>query len=268
MLYLWEACLWTHTHTHTHTQITKFDDYDPRLRVLPAVVEEGSADKVTVVLAAAAAGSPGTLQAGPVGVGCVLVAAVEAETVPAVAARVAAEALVWIPGSWTDPVIQGYPVNLAAAGPGWEDPAAGHTETGQTVVLRLGNKVAETVGALGMDLAVAPGTGGACGAADRVVLPGCVSQKLAEGGVALGKESGHLVVLVGAGSRGFAAGPGEEPGQAGRNTVPGPGSRSLLVPAVHMIPSKQNIHKTLKKTEENTDKKDQIKTQITYFWVR
>ena len=212
------------------------------------MVEEGSADKVTVVLAAAAAeGSLCTLQAGPVGVGCVPVAAVEAETVPAVAARVAAEALVWILGSWTGPVIQGYPGNLAAAGPGWEDPAAGHTEIGQTVVLRLGNKVAETVGALGMDLAVAPGTGGACGAADRVVLPGCVSQKLAEGGVALGKESGHLVVLVGAGSRGFAAGPGEEPGLAGRNTVPGPGSHSLLVPAVRMIPSKQNTRELKKK---------------------
>lgn len=205
----------------------------------PAVVEEESADKVTVVLAAAAAaeGSVGTLQAGPVGAGCVPVAAVEAGIAPAVAARVAAEAPVWILGSWTGPVIQGYPGNLSAAGPGWEDPAAERKETGQTVGLRLGNKVAETVGALGMDLAVAPGTVGACEAADRVVLPGCVYQKLAEGGVAQGKESGHPVVLVGAGSRGFAAGSDEEPGQAGHNTVPGPGSCSLLVPAVHKIPS-------------------------------
>lgn len=61
-------------------------------------VEEESADKVTVVLAAAE-GSVGTLQAGPAGVGCVLVAAEEAETVPAVAAREAAEGPVWILGS-------------------------------------------------------------------------------------------------------------------------------------------------------------------------
>lgn len=44
----------------------------------PAVVEEESADKVTVVLAAAAAaeGSGSKLQVVPVGVGCVLLAAV------------------------------------------------------------------------------------------------------------------------------------------------------------------------------------------------
>lgn len=97
----------------------------------PAVVEEESADKVTVVLAAAAAeGSAGMLQAGPVGVGCVPVAAVEAETVPAVAARGAAEAPVWIQGSWTGPVIQEYPGNLAAVEPDWGDPAAGHTKIG------------------------------------------------------------------------------------------------------------------------------------------
>lgn len=73
----------------------------------PAVVEEESADKVTVVLAAAAVeGSVGKLQAGPVGVGCVLVAAVD-ETATVVAARGAAEAPVWNQGSWTGPVIQG-----------------------------------------------------------------------------------------------------------------------------------------------------------------
>lgn len=134
------------------------------------MLEEGSADKVTVVLAAA----EGTLQAGPVGVGCVLVAAVVAETVPAVAVRGSAEAPGWILGSWTGPVIQGYPGNSAAAGPGWKDPAAVRTEVDQTVGLRLGNRVAVTVEALGMDLAVAPETVGACGAADRVVLPGRV----------------------------------------------------------------------------------------------
>lgn len=97
------------------------------------------------------------------------------------------------------------------------------------------------MGALGVDLAVAPGSVGACGAADRVALPGCVKQKSVEGGVALGKESDHLVVLVGAGSRGFAAGLGGEPGLAGHNMVPGPGSHSLLVPAVHKIPSEDHM---------------------------
>lgn len=78
-----------------------------------------------------------------------------------------------------------------------------------------------------------------------------------EGGVALGKGSGHPVVLVGAGSRGFAAGLGEEPGQAGHNMVPGPGSHSPLVPAVRKIPSKENkqTHKTSNTTEETPDKK-------------
>lgn len=75
----------------------------------PAVAEEESADKVTVVLAAVAAaaeGSVGKLQAAPVGVGCVLVAAVD-ETATAVAARGAAEAPVWNLGSWIGPVIRG-----------------------------------------------------------------------------------------------------------------------------------------------------------------
>lgn len=76
-----------------------------------------------------------------------------------------------------------------------------------------------------------------------------------EGGVVLGKESGHPVVLVEVGSRGFAAGLGEEPGQAGHNMVPGPESHNLLVPAVHKNPSKWNkqTHKTSNTTEENTD---------------
>lgn len=201
------------------------------------VVEEESADKVTVVLAAAAEESAGTLRAGPAGAGCVPLAAVEAEIVPAVAARGAAVAPAWIPGSWAGPAIQGDPGNLAAAGPGWEDPAAGRRETGQTAGLRLGNKGAGTVGALGMGLAVAPGTGGACGAADRAVPPDRAQQKTAEGGVAPGKESGRPVVLEGAGCTGFAAGLGGELGRVAHNMAPGPGSRSLLVPAVHKIPS-------------------------------
>lgn len=136
-------------------------------------------------------------------------------------------------------MIQGAPENLAAAGPDWEGLAAVRRETGQTVGLRLENKVAEIVGALAMVLAVAPGTVRACGAADRVVLPGHEEQTMVEGGVALDKASGP-VVLEEAGNRGFAAGLGEEPGQAGHNMVPGPGSHSLLVPVVHKIPSKQS----------------------------
>lgn len=204
----------------------------------PAAVEEESADKVPVVLAAVVAeGSVGTLQAGPVGVGCAPVTAVEADSVSAVAVRGAAEAPVWILGSWIGPVIQGELGNLAAVWIDWGELAAGDKETGQTVELKLGNKVAVTVGDLEIGLALAPGTAGACGAVDRVVLPGCVEQKSVEGGVALGKEFAHLAVLVGAGSRGFAAGLGEEPGQVGRNTVPGPESHILLVPAVRRIPS-------------------------------
>lgn len=103
--------------------------------------------------------------------------------------------------------------------------------------LKLGNRVA--VAALGMDLAVAPGTVGACGAADRVALPGCVKQHLAEGGLGRGKELGHPAVLAEVGSKGFAAGLGEDPGQAGHNTVPGPGSHSLPAPAAHKNPSTQ-----------------------------
>lgn len=141
--------------------------------ISPAVEEEGTADTVTVVLAAAE-GLAGTLQAGSVGVGCVPVPAVEAETVPAVAVRGAVEVPVWIPGSWTGPAVQGCPGSLAAVGAGWEEPAAVHTETGQTAAPRLGNMVAETVEFLGMDLAVAPGIAPACEPADRAILLGCV----------------------------------------------------------------------------------------------
>lgn len=137
------------------------------------------------------------------------------------------------------PVTQGAPENLVAAGPDWKDLVAVRRETGQTVGLRLENKVAVIVGALAMVLAVAPETVGPCGAADRVVLLGHVEQKKVEGVVALDKAPGP-VVLEEAGYRGFAAGLGEELGQTGRNTVPGPGSCSLLVPVVHKIPSKQS----------------------------
>lgn len=59
------------------------------------VVEEESADKVTVVLAAAES-SVGRQQVGPVDVGCVQVEAEEPGTVPAVAAGKVAGAPVWI----------------------------------------------------------------------------------------------------------------------------------------------------------------------------
>lgn len=140
-------------------------------------------------------------------------------------------------------------------GPDWEDPAAGRRETGQTVGPRLEYTVAETVGALGAGLAVAPETVGACGAADRVDLPGCEEQNLAEGGVAPGTVSVHQVVQAGAERRAVVADLGEDPGQAGHNTAPDPESHNLLVPAVHKIPSKQNTkpYYDLKTIVENTD---------------
>lgn len=83
------------------------------VRTLPAGVE-GSADKVTVVLAAA----EDKQQADLVDVGCVQMAVVEPETVAA-AVRGAVEEPVWIRGNWVGPVIQVYPGNSAvAAGPG------------------------------------------------------------------------------------------------------------------------------------------------------
>lgn len=164
-------------------------------------------------------------------------AAVEAESVPAVAVRGAAGGPVWILGNWIGPVIQQYPGNFA--GPGWGDTAADHTVIGLTVERRLENRVAETVEILGMDQAVAPVTVAACVAADRVGLLGHV-QQLVEGAVVLGKETGHPVVLVEIGSRGFAAGLDEQPGQVGHNTESDPGDHRLLVPVVHKNPSKKN----------------------------
>lgn len=109
--------------------------------------------------------------------------------------------------------------------------------------LRLGNRVAGTVGALETGLAVDPGPAGGCGAADMVNLPGCVQQQLVEGVVVLGKLSAHPVALLGAERKGSAAGPDEDPGQVGHNTVPGPESHILLVPVVHRTPSEQNAQK-------------------------
>lgn len=129
-------------------------------------------------------------------------------------------------------MVQAHPGNFAAAKPGWEDIAAGRTEIGPAVGLMFGNRVAVTVEVLGMNLAVARGT------ADRLDLPGCVQLHPVEHEVALGKESGHSVVLVEIGSRGFA-GLGEELGQAGHNMVPGLGKHSSLDPVVHKNPSKQ-----------------------------
>lgn len=204
--------------------------------VLPAAEEGEIADKVTVVLAA---GSEGILWAGPVGVGRALAVAVEAETVPAVAAREAAVAPVMILGNWAGPVIQGVVGNLAAVGPDWEDPVAGHRETGPTGGLRLESMVAEIVGALEVGLAVAPGAVGACEAADKVVLPGCEEQKLVEDGAALGKMFGYLAVQEGAESMALAVDLDEDPGLADHSMGPDLENHILLVPAVHRSPSKQ-----------------------------
>lgn len=155
-------------------------------------------------------------------------------------------------------MIQQHPGNLAAAvaGPGWEDPAAGRRGTGPTVGQRFGNKKVESVGGPAVGLAVAPGIAGACGSADKVVLPGGVGQNLAEGGVALGKVSGQAVGLVEAGYKGFVAGSGEGPGLTAHNMGLGLGGHNLLVPVVHMSPSKTETHKSSHITEANTNKDD------------
>lgn len=78
----------------------------PRLRIVPAVVGEESVDKVTAVLAAAAAeSSVGMMQVAPVDADCVLAAAAD-ETVPAVAVRGVVEDPVWVLDSWIGLVIQ------------------------------------------------------------------------------------------------------------------------------------------------------------------
>lgn len=205
------------------------------MRTVPAV--EGSADKVTVVLAAA----EDKQQADLVDAGHVQMAAVEAETV-SVAARGAEEAPVWIPGNWAGPVVPVYPGNFAvAAGLGWEDTAVGHTSA---VGLMLGSMVAGPEATLGLEPKEDPGTGGACGAADKVVQL-ARGKRLMEGGLVLGKESGHSVVLEETVNKESAADPDVEPGWAGHNTVAALVNRSLRVPVVHKSPSRR-ANKVLK----------------------
>lgn len=98
--------------------------------------------------------------------------------------------------------------------------------------------MAETVGALGTGLAVAPGTVGACVVADREILLGCVEQKLAEDGAAPGTVTVRRVVRALAGRRGFVADLGGKSAPAGCNTVPGPENHILQAPAVRRNPSK------------------------------
>lgn len=203
---------------------------------VPAVGEEESADKVTAVLAAAER-LAGRLQAAPVDAGRVPVAAADGTASAVAAAEGPAGGLVRTLGSWVGLGIRGEPGNLAAVRSEWEAPAAGRTETGWAEWQTPESKVAETGGRLGTGQAGDPGTVRACGAVDRVVPPGCVELKT-EGGAARGKATAAQADRVGFGSKGIAAGSDEEPDLAGCNTAPGPESRSLLVPAGHKIPSK------------------------------
>lgn len=163
-------------------------------------------------------------------------------------------------------MIQEEPGNLAAAGSDWEAPAAaGCKETGWTVGLMTECRTAGTEGAPVMGLAVAPGTVGACGAADRVVLLGCVKLKL-EGGAALGKETACRVVQVWAVGKGIVVDSGEEPGLAGCNTEPGPENHTPLVPAVHKCPSEQKEKQTFRHTQTKI-KITEILERIKYLWT-
>lgn len=173
------------------------------VRTVPAAVE-GSADKVTVVLAAA----EDKQQADLVDVGCVQMAVVAPETA---AAKGAVGGPVWIQGNWVGPGIQVYPGSLAvAAGPGWEESAVDHTSTGQTVGLMLGGTVAGPGETLGLESPEDPGIV-ACGAADTVGQLARAKQST-EGVAALDKESGHLVVLVEMVNKESAVGLCAEPG--------------------------------------------------------
>lgn len=91
-----------------------------------------------------------------------------------------------------------------------------------------------------MDLAAGPGTGGACGAADRAAHPGHVRMTSVKGGTAEGRLSDHPAVLEVPGGRALAAGLGVKPGPVGRSRALGPEAHSLLVPAAHKTAS---IHK-------------------------
>lgn len=133
-----------------------------------------------------------------------------------------------------------YPGNFAvAAGPGWEDTAVDRTSTGQTAGPMVGSMVAGPEETLGLGLTEDPGIVGACGAADKVGQLARAKQMM-EGGVVLGMESGHLVVLVETVNMESAADPGEESGRAGHNTEPAPVSHTLRVPAVRKKPSKKS----------------------------
>lgn len=132
---------------------------------------------------------------------------------------------------------------------GWEAPAAGGKEADQTGFEPgpgLGSREVETAGALGMDLAVGPGTGGAYGAADRAAHPGHVRLTSGEGGTAEGRVSDHPAVREVPGGRALAAGLGVKPGPVGCSRALGPEAHSLLVPAVHKIAS---THKYISKLE-------------------
>lgn len=191
--------------------------------ISPAAVEE-SVDKVTAVTVAVTEG-PGGTKTGSVDEA--------AEIGPAAAERREAESLVWSLGSWT-----GIQVELVKSviGFGQEQPVVGHRATGPTARKELGNKEAESVG-VPVPVGVLVSEGVCAAAADRAALLVCEGQML-EGVAALGKELGLQAVLVGAGNRGFVE--NGDFGQAGHNRVSGSESHSLLVLAVHKIPS---VHK-------------------------
>lgn len=109
----------------------------------------------------------------------------------------------------------------------------------------LGSIVAGPEETPGLDLTGDPGIVGACVAADRVGQPARAKQ-LMEGGVVLGMEPGHLVVLVETVNREFAADLGGESGRAGHNTVPALVSHTLRDPAGRKNPSIRVKKKVLK----------------------
>lgn len=110
-----------------------------------------------------------------------------------------------------------------------EQPAVGHKATDQTGRQEFGNMEAEIV--------EVPVSVEACVAADRADLLVCEDQML-EGVAALDKVPDLQVVLAVAGNRVFVV--SEDLGQADHNKVFDSENYSLLVPAVHKIPS---VHK-------------------------